>query len=261
LAERYCRNCGHELREDDRFCPSCGRPVHETAHVPTPEAAVPVPPPSSRQAGASGRGRFGDGRSLLIAGLGVLLVLALLGVGLVALVGGGAGGFLAGEPEEGAEEARQQPVAGAEPGPADEASGYILLHEQGGYAELLFLQFVREGAEMPGGGRAIRGYLTNTTAFYEPGLPVAQATVNTVDGTIDDTSLQFTEEQFLGGTSAPAPTYYYGNIEGSRMELTRDLPGARTTWVGEEGTLEVYHEEVEELVRKAQEEAQNLPSQ
>ncbi len=45
------------------------------------------------------------------------------------------------------------------------------------------------------------------------------------------------------------------------MELTRDLPGARTTWVGEEGTLEVYHVEVEELVRKAQEEAQNLPSQ
>jgi hypothetical protein len=45
VADRYCGNCGHELREENRFCPNCGRPVHETAHVPTPEADVPVPPP------------------------------------------------------------------------------------------------------------------------------------------------------------------------------------------------------------------------
>jgi hypothetical protein len=37
-ADRYCRNCGHELRPEDRFCPNCGQPTHETAHVPTPEA-------------------------------------------------------------------------------------------------------------------------------------------------------------------------------------------------------------------------------
>src|SRR5215218_11235035 len=43
--ERYCGNCGHELSPEDRFCPSCGRPVHRTAHVPTPEADDPVPPP------------------------------------------------------------------------------------------------------------------------------------------------------------------------------------------------------------------------
>src|SRR5215211_2308940 len=43
--ERYCGNCGHELSPEDRFCPSCGRPVHRTAHVPTPEADAPVPPP------------------------------------------------------------------------------------------------------------------------------------------------------------------------------------------------------------------------
>lgn len=186
----------------------------------------------------------------------MLLVLVLLGVGFAALGGSGAQSFFAGEPEEA--------VGGAEQQPGEEPSGYILLpeQEQGGYAELLFLQLVREGAEMPGGGQAIRGYLTNTTAFYEPGLPIAQAQVNTIDGTIDDTSLQFSEEQFVGGTSASAfSTYYYGTIEGSRMELTRDLPGARTTWVGQEGTLEDYHEEVEELVRKAQEEAQDTPSQ
>ena len=41
---RYCSNCGQELSPEDRFCPTCGRPVHRTAHVPTPEADAPVPP-------------------------------------------------------------------------------------------------------------------------------------------------------------------------------------------------------------------------
>jgi endogenous inhibitor of DNA gyrase (YacG/DUF329 family) len=50
--ERYCSNCGHELRPEDRFCPNCGRPVHRTAQVPTPEANVPVPPPP--QTGGTG---------------------------------------------------------------------------------------------------------------------------------------------------------------------------------------------------------------
>ena len=45
MADRYCRNCGHELGETDRFCPNCGSPVHEVAQVPTPEADVPVPTP------------------------------------------------------------------------------------------------------------------------------------------------------------------------------------------------------------------------
>src|ERR671911_880686 len=45
LTERHCRNCGHELAETDRFCPNCGTPVHEAAHVPTPEADVDVPSP------------------------------------------------------------------------------------------------------------------------------------------------------------------------------------------------------------------------
>ena len=42
--ERYCSNCGHELSLKDQLCPNCGRPVHLTARVPTPEADVPVPP-------------------------------------------------------------------------------------------------------------------------------------------------------------------------------------------------------------------------
>jgi hypothetical protein len=50
--KRYCSNCGHELRPEDQFCPNCGRPVHRTAQVPTPEANVPVPPPP--QTGGTG---------------------------------------------------------------------------------------------------------------------------------------------------------------------------------------------------------------
>jgi hypothetical protein len=45
VPQRYCGNCGHELNPENRFCPSCGRPVDRTAHVPTPEADAPVRPP------------------------------------------------------------------------------------------------------------------------------------------------------------------------------------------------------------------------
>ena len=40
MVQRYCTNCGAELREDDRFCGNCGRTAHETARVSTPEADV-----------------------------------------------------------------------------------------------------------------------------------------------------------------------------------------------------------------------------
>ncbi len=43
--DRYCRNCGQELKPEDQFCAGCGRSVHVTAHVPTPEADVSLPPP------------------------------------------------------------------------------------------------------------------------------------------------------------------------------------------------------------------------
>ena len=42
------------MAEDDRFCPNCGRPVHETARVPTPEADVPMPPPPEEDIPAPG---------------------------------------------------------------------------------------------------------------------------------------------------------------------------------------------------------------
>ena len=52
MTDRYCRNCGHALAETDRFCPNCGTPVHEAAHVPTPEADVDVSSPP-QQAGVT----------------------------------------------------------------------------------------------------------------------------------------------------------------------------------------------------------------
>jgi zinc-ribbon domain len=99
VADRYCTNCGHELRENERFCPNCGRPVHQTAHVPTPEADVPVPPPPHQQAEGSAprppqaeaptqegqrptAGQPSGGRRRLLIGLGALG--AVIVVGLVA---------------------------------------------------------------------------------------------------------------------------------------------------------------------------------
>ena len=46
---RCCTNCGHQLAEDDRFCANCGTPVHEAAHMPTPEAERPGVPPAAER--------------------------------------------------------------------------------------------------------------------------------------------------------------------------------------------------------------------
>jgi hypothetical protein len=47
MADRRCGNCGQELRLEDRLCPQCGRPGHEAAVVPPPQADVPTPPPQA----------------------------------------------------------------------------------------------------------------------------------------------------------------------------------------------------------------------
>jgi predicted amidophosphoribosyltransferase len=68
VADRYCSNCGQELRAGGSFCPGCGRPVHETAHVPTPEADVPVPPPRQAfldEGAPPPRRTFWDGRATI----------------------------------------------------------------------------------------------------------------------------------------------------------------------------------------------------
>ncbi len=98
MAERYCTNCGTQLADDAQFCPSCGRPVHETAAVSTPEADVGVPPPPGPQAGSpnyapttaapQGRSTF----SRLLVGCAGLFVLGFLFVGCLAVLSGGGGG-------------------------------------------------------------------------------------------------------------------------------------------------------------------------
>ncbi len=101
MANRYCSNCGHELSEDSRFCPSCGRPAHETAQVSTPEADVSVPPPPQQQGwgtatpptqqagGAPSQGRS-TASKLLIGCASVFAVLVLF-VGCLAVLAGGGG--------------------------------------------------------------------------------------------------------------------------------------------------------------------------
>ena len=134
MANRYCSNCGHELNEDSRFCPSCGRPAHEIAAVSTPEADVPVPPPPSQQQ-AGGTQGFGPTaaaprqRSLvgrLFIGCTGLVVLGFLFVGCLALVSGGGGGGgtanndvqpSAGDGDEAAEPQQEEPQARKKPKP------------------------------------------------------------------------------------------------------------------------------------------------
>src|SRR5215208_2056767 len=95
---RYCGNCGNELDPEDQFCQNCGRPVHRTASVPTPEADVPVPPPLQQEAGtqpleqteAQPRGPWSTGR-LALGCLGVFFVVFVIGASLAAIAGNGGG--------------------------------------------------------------------------------------------------------------------------------------------------------------------------
>jgi hypothetical protein len=41
--QRYCTNCGAEIKQEDQYCRSCGMPAHQVARVSTPEADVPTP--------------------------------------------------------------------------------------------------------------------------------------------------------------------------------------------------------------------------
>jgi hypothetical protein len=77
--ERYCSNCGHELRPEDQFCSNCGMPVHRVARVPTPEADRPVSPlpPPAREAG---RRNFRGSGALRGRGRRLVIVLVLVGL-------------------------------------------------------------------------------------------------------------------------------------------------------------------------------------
>ncbi len=88
--DRYCRNCGQELQPVQQFCGSCGRPVHATDHLPTPEADVSVPPPPQQAEDRSvppqaPQARSGEGRVLSVPRgpvWGMLAVFLVLWVGV-----------------------------------------------------------------------------------------------------------------------------------------------------------------------------------
>jgi hypothetical protein len=92
MADRYCSNCGNELRKDARFCPNCGEPIHQEARDPTSEADAPEQPPPQPQAEApEGDAQPPTSNARLLLRLGVILaILAVVGVG-VNLLGGGFG--------------------------------------------------------------------------------------------------------------------------------------------------------------------------
>ena len=91
---RYCSNCGQALGDAGQFCPNCGSPVHRTAHVPTPEATVPVPPPPQAgntgpaSAGQPAPGGGGQRRPVRMGCLGLLVLVFLLFIVGGALSGG-----------------------------------------------------------------------------------------------------------------------------------------------------------------------------
>src|SRR5215207_265411 len=92
--ERYCSNCGHELKPEDQFCSNCGMPVHRTARVPTSNAdreVPPLPPPTQevgRRRSLTGSGALrGRGRKLVVLlVLGVLLFYLVLPLVLESLI-------------------------------------------------------------------------------------------------------------------------------------------------------------------------------
>ncbi len=62
VEDKFCGNCGQELRPGLRFCPRCGKPTERDAQVHTPEASVqPLPTQQPRQTG-----RWSAGRVLLL---------------------------------------------------------------------------------------------------------------------------------------------------------------------------------------------------
>ncbi len=131
MADRYCGNCGHELRADDRFCPSCGRPVHAVALVPTPEADVPVPRPP--------RQTVWDDTSKRTKQLIGLLVLSALILSLLLANAGNDGGGRRADQGGGSADTPS-------PAPAPEGSNETFTSEN--YPELVSDPEAHEGAEV-----------------------------------------------------------------------------------------------------------------
>jgi hypothetical protein len=78
--ERYCSNCGHELKPEDKFCSNCGMPVHRGARVPTPKADRPVPPLPPPPREAVGRRKLKVSGALRGRGRKAVVLLVLVGL-------------------------------------------------------------------------------------------------------------------------------------------------------------------------------------
>jgi hypothetical protein len=121
VADRYCRNCGQELPEDSRFCPNCGTPIQEAAHVPTPEADVPIPPPiqqqqvggsapQPQQQAAAPQEDWRQRHPILTGCLAIIVLLILGGVLAPVFSGGGGEGDAAGDGNQAQQEQKAQPT-------------------------------------------------------------------------------------------------------------------------------------------------------
>jgi hypothetical protein len=126
VAQRYCTNCGAELGEEFRFCHNCGRPVHETAAVSTPEADVSVPPPTGSAEAPKPRITLGT------FVIGLLVVTAVLWIPTTPENGSSGGGSNGGGGSE-----TEKKAAG---GNAGEASGTSQTFTNENYAGLSSLQ-------------------------------------------------------------------------------------------------------------------------
>src|SRR3954466_4471608 len=84
--ERYCSNCGHELRPEDQFCSNCGMPVHRGAKGPTPHADRPVPPLPPPPQEAVGRRKLTVSGALRGRGRKLVVLLVLVGLFLFLLL-------------------------------------------------------------------------------------------------------------------------------------------------------------------------------
>ncbi len=73
MADRYCSNCGQELRPGAGFCSSCGQPSRQSSQPLAQERVASATPPQQhpRQ-----QGTWGSGRILLL----VIVVPVLLAV-------------------------------------------------------------------------------------------------------------------------------------------------------------------------------------
>ena len=133
--DRYCGNCGNELSPEDQFCRNCGRPVHQAARVPTPEADIPVPPPSqagggyatTAQAAPQETRRRGLSNPYNLGCLGIVgfLLFAIVVAAIIGSVrngggGNGGGGEVAEKPKQERQAAQQEQHQKKEPQPQKE---------------------------------------------------------------------------------------------------------------------------------------------